>query len=107
MQHPVEPGRNRAGLHTNPSYFNLYYSLLGFFPRGFNIGQVLTYYFFKMDLILSSLFLTLSTVITALKDNTGLQLSNVKIISDLNNNASENVFSFLHFPKSFWGKTIG
>lgn len=57
------------------------------FSRGFNIGPLLPYYLFKRDLILNTLFFILSAVIPALKDSTGLKLSNVKIISYLKNSA--------------------
>lgn len=50
------------------------------------------YNLFKRDLILNTLFLTLSAVIPALRNNTGLKLSNVKIICDVKNNALVNVF---------------
>lgn len=86
-QHPAETGRNYAGLHSHQLFL-----CHGFFSRGFNIGQLLVCYLFKRDLILNTLFLILSAVIPALKDNTRLKLSNVKIISDLKNNAFESVF---------------
>ena len=69
----------------------MFLHVIGFFSRSFNIDQHLTYYLSERDLILNMLFL-LSAVIPALKDNIGLKLSNVKIISDLKNNVFERVF---------------
>lgn len=71
------------------TYFSLCHR---YFSRGFSIAQLLIDYLFKRDLILNTLFLTLSAVIPALKDNTRLKLCNVKIISDLKNKAFESVF---------------